>query len=645
MAQSTIDAPCTLPAFEIAGDGEQRRSFTWKLDWGLWLVVATALALGAIAYLLFLEHPRQLWDRGPHDRNYHYLTGLNFGLAFQQWDIVHLLQTIDKQRTWGMLHGLLVGLIVAVTGPDFRLGVLPSLAGWVLAAILSFLVARRMVARGGNLAGFVAALFILTSPAHQSFATDIMLESLGACLSLWVLHRYLVAVQEPSKGAWCLFGVALSLLFFLKTNYWLLALLGVGVAEFLRRPGFYYFWIKEGLHAVSWKNWLRAQLRHPLNYALALLLGGVAWFFISGGGDFHILGRDVSFSSPHNLLHLAYVVLFIRVCVWWRRVGREWVQGMGAEFLPLVHWHAIPVAVYFLLPKRLGYFLWFLSPANADQSESMSLSTGLAYYYEWVVRDYHLGLWSFVLALGLAVVALITCRKLKPGSAAMVCFLLVALFMTANHPNRKGRFLHSWVAAGWVLAGAGLTQVVYGRLTASYPKARPWLAGAAVGALGCVALPHMLTSHQSQDGGGNLCQESNLLVTDCYLPHLKDARKTLIVSSSAIDHLCQWTYLERYRRLHAVDTDIKNFGHDLAQNRAVFEKWMAKNAYDSVVFIDIPPGSYFFEGAPRHPAYEQVLIFLKEQGAFSQARRWDFLEYGCAVHLWTRGGGARAAAD
>jgi hypothetical protein len=74
-----------------------------------------------------------------------------------------------------------------IGGPDYRLAVLPSLSGWVGTAVFGFLAARRMVPRGGNLAGLLAGLLILASPAHRGFATDIMLESMGACLSLVAL--------------------------------------------------------------------------------------------------------------------------------------------------------------------------------------------------------------------------------------------------------------------------------------------------------------------------------------------------------------------------------------------------------------------------------------------------------------------------
>lgn len=631
MAQVLAEAPSSRPVTTSSDPGRH----TLRMDWALWAVAGVATVFAGIAYAHFLEHQRNLWGYGPHDRNYHYLTGLNFGLGLRQMDVPYLLQTLDKQRTWGVLHGVILGIIVAITGPDFRVGVLPSLVGWVGTALFAFLAARRMCPRGGNVAGFVAALFVLTSPGHQAFATEIMLESLGACLSLAVLHRYLVAVQEPTRRNWSLLGLTLSLLFFLKTNYWLIVVIGLGLAELVRRPGFYLFWLKEAWHAVAWRAWLGRQLRHPLTYLLVALTGVIGWIMVQDSPSISIFGREVSLSTPHNVLNIAYAVLFIRVLLWWRKAGRSWFDGMGREFLPLACWHVLPVAIYFLLPKRLGYFLWFISPANAPKDAAMSLTDGLTHYHAWIVSDYHVASWTFALALGLLGVALLASRKLRPGSVAVICFLLISLFLTARHPSHMSRYVHSWLAAGWVLAGVGLATVIYGRATALIPRARPWLASIAVAGLACFTMPEMLHAHHVAHGGPNPDFDSSLVLTDCYLPHLQDSRHTLILSNAAINFFCQWTYLERYSKLRAADVDVKNFGRDADRNRQLFEQWLAKHDYDSIVFIDVPPGSYFYERASL-AAYGQVPGLLRGSKRYVETRHWELAAYGCAVTLWEK---------
>ena len=159
-------------------------------------VAALVVSLSALLYARFLTQPRQLWTNSTHDRNAHYLTALTMAEAVRHGRPYVLLREVNGARVWGPLHGLLAAAVLAVGGFDYRLAVLPSLAGWVATALFAFLAARRAAPRYGNLAGLAALLLVLAGPAHRGYATDIMLESLGACLSLAVLYFYLVTVQE-----------------------------------------------------------------------------------------------------------------------------------------------------------------------------------------------------------------------------------------------------------------------------------------------------------------------------------------------------------------------------------------------------------------------------------------------------------------
>src|ERR1051326_4001367 len=183
-----------------------------------------ALCLAGLAYERFLDDPRQLWTVGMHDRNAHYLFGLNVALDLRKGDVLQFWHDLDGARIWGPLHGLVTGVILAIAGPDYRLAVLPSLAAWIGTAVVAFLLARRLVPTGGNLAGGAAALFVIASPAYRAFATDIMLESSGAFLTLLALYFYVCTKQSLAAGAGRGLGLALTALFLLKYNYWILAL-------------------------------------------------------------------------------------------------------------------------------------------------------------------------------------------------------------------------------------------------------------------------------------------------------------------------------------------------------------------------------------------------------------------------------------
>src|SRR2546429_3424238 len=51
------------------------------------------------------------------------------------------------RSTWPPFHGIVLAAVLLVGGIDERLGVLPSLAGWVITVVAAALTARRLVVR------------------------------------------------------------------------------------------------------------------------------------------------------------------------------------------------------------------------------------------------------------------------------------------------------------------------------------------------------------------------------------------------------------------------------------------------------------------------------------------------------------------
>jgi hypothetical protein len=600
------------------------------------LVVLFALIPAWFAYASFLKQPRQLWNGAPHDRNAHYLLGQSLALDVSQHDWANLLHDLDSSRMWGPLHGFLVGLIELAGGIDFRLAVLPSLIAWVGTALLGFLVARRVAPVGGTVAGMVAVLFVLASPSHRAFATDVMLESLGACLSLLIVYFYLVTVQEPERQGWRSaarwLGLSLTLLFLLKYNYWVLAVVTLVVAEFARRPR-YYLQVGGALYrAVAWREWLRVQWKRPSNYVIVGLLIPAVYIACTGGGTITLGHRQIHLRSSHNFIHLAYIVFFCRCVRWWWQAGRSSVRGLGEPAAQVACWHLWPAAVWFLLPKRLGYFFHYISPANGANYQQ-GVVDGLLLYWRCLTQDYHVGLTLVVLALVLTSVTVLMRRRLRPGGAVVLWFLLIATLLTVHHPNRKGRFLHSWVAITWITAGAGVAYCCYPRRGS---RAGRWLAPAATAGLACTLVPCMFLPAVVPDSGRRAARISDLTLTDSYLPYLADSRRAVILCNNmAMKQLAQWTYLERYRNLHGVEVDIRGFGEDYVENSQAFERWLETTHCDTLVYIDVPERSTFYVRDGHYP-YEQVMGFLEAQSIFSLSRKVVLAPFESTVSIWSR---------
>ena len=200
-----------------------------------------------------------------HDRHSHYMYGLNLALDLRTGDIVRLFHDFDRLRVWGPLHPILVALSQLVGGPDHRLAVLPSLAGWIMTIWFAFLTGRRLLPTGGDAAGLLAAFFVAISPAHRAYATDCMYESLGAGLSLAALYFYLAAVQDQSRRAAIALGVTLSILFLHKYNYWLLVLFGLTLGEFARQPRAWLAYARSVCQRGRLPAWAIAEIKQPLH--------------------------------------------------------------------------------------------------------------------------------------------------------------------------------------------------------------------------------------------------------------------------------------------------------------------------------------------------------------------------------------------
>jgi len=600
------------------------------------LVLLAGVVLAGVHYRQFLAVERSLWVGTGHDRNAHYRNGVKLALDLRQARPLEFLLDVDRNRTWPPLHPLLLGLLLFVGGVDSRLGVVPSLAGWVGTAVFGFLAARRAVPRGGHLAGFTAALWILASPAHRAFATDVMLESLGACLSVMALYFYLVQVQERKVWAGCCLGLTLTALFLHKYQYWVLVAVALSAATLASQPGFYLQWGWATATRFSWRRWVKAQALHPLNYLVVLTLALAVFLHLEDGKTFLLGNRAFVVRSSENLVHVAYVFLFLRLLPWWRQAGRDWVRRLEPAGRQWVFWHAWPVALWFLWPKRLSYFLWYLT-RDHGQGEGAGQG-GWSYYWTCLAGDYHLGSGNLLLAVGLLVVGFVAWRKVRPGGAVIFWLVLVGVLATFDHPSHRSRFLHSWVAAGWLASGVGLAQLVYGRWALRLGRLQPLLTLAAAGGLGALQLPGLLQAGHAPEGGPHPQGASSLDLTDFYLSSRNGPGRTTVLSTVSMKFLVDWTFAERCGGLDRLETHWFGFGPAGEGNRQAFTRWLQTTSCDTLVFVDHLPQALDLPSEPEYAPLEEIRDLLETQTVFRKFRQQTFpqIENGCQVTIWQK---------
>jgi hypothetical protein len=565
------------------------------------LILLAAIISAAGLWRTYAGQWRHLHHDVVHDRNAHLEAGLAFADDLTHLRVGQLVRGIDRARTWPPLHDMvLVAAALIPAGGDAKYAVVPGLVSYALAALFAFLLARRLA---GTAAGAVAGMFVLVSPAMRAFATDVMLEGPGAAATLAALWCLVRVRQDDAPADWHALAIALSVLFFIKYNYWLLVVFAC--LPLIGRFG-------PAFRAAD----LRPLARHPLTLAAA----AVAAF------AFALPGFGI---SPQLAVTACGWLVGLHVTLWLRGpAGRPLLDDprTGA----VIRWHMLPAAVWLAWPGKLSSFLWFLWPgSNVGEFPTTNRWEGVAFYARAAATDYHTSIPAALVVAVLVVLGMALARNLRPGVALVAGFLVIAVALTTPHPNRKSRFVHSWLPAAWVLAGCGVGVVARGRFRA--------VGVAAAGALIVSQWPGLSAVAAAPEGGVKPGKPSALDLTDAYLPALADATRPAVLSNVPLKFLARWTYQERYGRGPRVATEIPGFDarRVCPENVAAVNAWLASTPSDTIVLVQLPATSPWYVPAPGCAGLEQLEPIFAGQSGW--ARAGDVAQPGDArVSVWRR---------
>jgi hypothetical protein len=612
------------------------------IDWPLVSVLIAASVVACLAYTRFWPQAPHLWWSMNHDRNAHYWAAQSVGIDLRRGDLGHLARDVERMRIWGPLHPLVTGAFLAIFGTDYRLAILTSLVTWVGTAVLAFAAARLAAPSAGNLAGAVAALLVMASGAHQAFATDIMLESPGACLTLAVAYAYLRARQRPSNASHRWLAISLTALFFLKYNYWLIALFAVVAAESGRNTSGLYDRLidaRRGANLAQTSNWLSAQFRHLVSYPLVVVFAFLSAFVVLGPYSVPLPRTRLEVRSGDTLATVACWLVCLRVLPWWLREGRAWLQRESAYALTFVNWHVWPAVCWFLVPKRAWLFASYLLRNHGAGEAAPGLAARVASYTRNLAIDYHAGTAALALVAGLTVLSFLFARRLRPGGAILLWLIAVATGLTLLQPTCRGRFLHSWVAVVWVASGAALA-ALHGGVPGLLRNLRHTCLTLVVAVLLLVCVPSALIPGHALEGGTNPEVSCALDLPNRFLPQLSSARRVAVISNHPLKFFAMWTYQERFLRTERVIAEPDT----IPVEHTAFAIWADMQKCDAVLLINVSAASSFY-APPDHPSAKQIPSLMASQAAFSAAEQWEWPELGCSATLWRRSAPTALAAN
>lgn len=609
------------------------------------MILGLVIAIGLVAYgahTAYRENFRLRWSSAYHDRNAHYQAGLNIACELRQGHLLRAVLDLDAASLgWPILHPLCLAAVLTVTGPSPLAAVIPSLVGWAVSALLAFLITRRLGGPFGQAGGVVAAAFVLASPALRALATDVMLESLGLCLTLASVYAYLRFVEQPTRRTGIALGIVLSCLFLQKYNYWGITVIALAATELLRRPREILSWIRTGSRMVDWSAWLGGQFRRPLNYVILALLGVSAAAILNGGLYVELGGQRYGFKETRLIVNAAYVLVLVRLAAAWWPKGRQAVARLcGEPVAALLTWAATPVLLWLALPFRLQYFIWYAGPGNNIRVLNYTPQQAFWFYFDSFVGDYHASAMIAAIAAivaGVGVIGCLTRSDTPTGWAVVPGLFLICGTLTVLHPNQQLRFLHSWSPLMWIATGIGVAAVLQGVARVIGTRAAGMLAlvtvGITVSGLAVVTPAFARPSLMFGRGYGTPAESLRDLY-DVYLPFIDGDQPTALLTNLP-DASWRWAFMERFGHKNGLKHNLREVGAFDPVTADVVWRWVDATACRQVVYVEIPKTSPLYEPPMQGVDNSAILAVMKSQSVFRLVKRVRVRNLG-TVYIWKR---------
>lgn len=140
---------------------------------------------------------------------------------------------------------------------------------------------------------------------------------------------------------------------------------------------------------------------------LIIIAGLVALFMVilgvAGPTWIDLFGRMVRLRASPNLLTAIYIFIFAAAARrWWGRraaFDERLADTLGLPARTLFYWHALPIAISFLLPRRLAVFLWYVGPTHS--TGDYNPIAGFFRYWSAFQEGFHVSKWAALLAAAL----------------------------------------------------------------------------------------------------------------------------------------------------------------------------------------------------------------------------------------------------
>ena len=392
------------------------------------------------------------------------------------------------------------------------------------------------------------------------------------------------------------------------------------------------YWVRRNLRAL-----LLREVRHPLTRLLLAVIGIAGILLLTGGWQFMWAGQPIRVTASLNLAYACFAILCARITlIWWRNENniRSFVDDRGRQ---LLYYHLLPVAAWLLLPQKFQYFLRLLSPMNSSEGQRATYWSWetMLFYPRAIVTEYHDNAGLALAAVSLTLLAFMRVFRLSAHARLLLLFLSISAILTTFHPNHQSRYLHTWTPLLWVAGGIGLASVLEQILRVRFigVAVSSGILAALIAGLAVKPLAFTFAGRGSTDLGPQVGTALDL--SDYYLPRVGCYSHVSIFSTVPMHQFASWTYLQHYPSQRGnLQVGLKRFSDSVMLNQMQFGEWLAQTPTQAIVFIDSPPGSFFYWKGEDH--YQQYRDLVQSQALFREVERQVFPRYGSTVSILVR---------
>ena len=390
------------------------------------------------------------WDPALHSLN-----GWELCFYLKSLNLPMFLWEIWNKGIWPCMFYLYQLPFYIIVKHQFEGALISSLFAFGCIGVLSAFFFVKLLKELPLISISVFIFLLISSPMYVAFSSLAMTETFGCLMQLFVFTCYLLTIDPESHNPrlYILFAVSLTILFFTKYNYFILAVIPIIINEYLTKT-----------NGTTFKYRLR-NLLLILKKLLSGWTGKVLFVYIiflmalifTGGFEFHIFNQKVLVHSIGNTGYIILYFLLFRLWLAHRRRKIDWqkIFQKDPRIHALLYYFVIPLTFWFAVPypNHIKEFFSFIINRN---SEGITLLSGIRFYFDIFRMDYFQNDLIFFSASLVFLIALLRYKFQTRVIKWLLIAAVIQIVLVVFHSYKGERFIYTALLPFWLVIAAEL---------------------------------------------------------------------------------------------------------------------------------------------------------------------------------------------